>query len=80
MALLADLGHLHLRLTDPQMGAHRQVFQVDALGVDVLRKHPRIQWDGAARPHGVHALLRQQGDLPVPVPGVGVPHDAVAEL
>jgi len=62
------------------MGAHRQVFQVDALGVDVLRKHPRIQWDGAARPHGVHALLRQQGDLPVPVPGVGVPHDAVAEL
>ena len=61
-------------------GRSGQVLQVDAHGVDILREHTGIQGNGAGRPHGLHALLRQQADLPVPVAGVGVAHDAVAEL
>ena len=51
VALLADLGDLHFRLPDPQTGAHRQMLQVDAHGVDVLREHPGdpAGWGTAAR-------------------------------
>ena len=80
MTLLADLGHLHLGFPDAQVSAHRQVLEINALRVDVLGKDPGIQGNGAGGTHGVHALFRQKGDLAVPVPGVGVSHDAVAQL
>ena len=41
----------------------------DALRVDVLREHARVQGNRRQGPHGVDAFLRQQRDLAVPVSG-----------
>ena len=62
------------------MGADGQRFQVQPTGVDIFGKHARIQGNGAGGAHGVHTLLGQEADLPVPVSGMGVTHDAVVQL
>ena len=80
MTLLADLRHLHLGLPNAEVGSHRQVLKVNAFRIDVFREDTGVQRDRGGGAHGVHAFQGQQGNLPVPVPGVGVPHDAVAQL
>ena len=77
MALLANLGDFHHSFPNAQTRPHRQVPQVDANRIDIFREYAGRQGNGA--PHGVHAFLRQQGDLAVPVAGMGIPHNAMAQ-
>ena len=78
MTFLADLCHLTQGCPDTELRSYREAGEREPLTENVFRKSPRQQSKGNVLLQAVYAFLCQQAHLPVPVSGVGVPHNAVA--
>ena len=77
VAFLADLRELTQRRADAELRPNRELIQFDPLAEDVFRERAGEERDLDLLLQAVHALPAAQTDLPVPVPGVGIPVDPV---